>query len=279
MFVPYMDADYGWYSRTYFDTGEYGAGTMATPLKPGVDCPATSAFLTATIGDDKGEPITTPNALCIFERDSGDPIWRHAEPLNQTYEGRPNVELVVRMAAAVGNYDYIFDWVFNDAAEIDVRVGATGIDGLKGVPSTRMTDATAAADTRYGTLVAPNLVAVNHDHYFNFRLDLDVDGPGNSFNQDRYRPVTLPAGSPRRSLYVVEPKIAANEKAAELSTGHEPSKFRVINESRTNAVGNAVSYENPLRQSRNATAGSQGLAGEARQFPAARFVGDAVHAI
>ena len=33
MFVPYMDADYGWYSRTYFDTGEYGAGTMATPLK------------------------------------------------------------------------------------------------------------------------------------------------------------------------------------------------------------------------------------------------------
>ena len=214
MFVPYMDADYGWYSRTYFDTGEYGAGTMATPLEPGVDCPATSAFLTATIGDDKGEPITTPNALCIFERASGDPIWRHAEPLNQTYEGRPNVELVVRMAAAVGNYDYLFDWVFNDAAEIDVRVGATGIDSVKGVATRTMTDSTAASDTRYGTLVAPNLVAVNHDHYFNFRLDLDVDGPRNSFNRDTYRPVKLPAGSPRRSLYVVEPTIAATEKAA-----------------------------------------------------------------
>ena len=131
MFVPYMDADYGWYSRTYFDTGEYGAGTMATPLKPGVDCPATAAFLPTTFGDDKGEPITTPNALCIFERGTGDPIWRHAEPLNQTYEGRANVELVVRMAAAVGNYDYLFDWVFNDAAEIDVRVGATGIDSAE----------------------------------------------------------------------------------------------------------------------------------------------------
>jgi primary-amine oxidase len=243
MFVPYMDADYGWYSRTYFDTGEYGAGTMATPLKAGVDCPATAAFLSTTFGDDKGEPITTPNALCIFERGNGDPIWRHAEPLNQTYEGRSNVELVVRMAAAVGNYDYIFDWVFNDAAEIEARVGATGIDGLKGVATTRMTDTTAAADTRYGALVAPNLVAVNHDHYFNFRLDLDVDGPGNSFNLDTYRPVTLPADSPRRSIYVVDAKIAGTEKAAELSTAHEPSKFRVMNESHTNGVGNAVSYE------------------------------------
>ena len=243
MFVPYMDADYGWYSRTYFDTGEYGAGTMATPLKPGVDCPATAAFLPTTFGDDKGEPITTPNALCIFERGTGDPIWRHAEPLNQTYEGRANVELVVRMAAAVGNYDYLFDWVFNDAAEIEVRVGATGIDALKGVNTRSMADPTAAEDTRYGTLVAPNLVAVNHDHYFNFRLDLDVDGSGNSFNQDVYRQVTLPADSPRRSIYVVEPRIAASEKAAELDTGHEPSKFRVMNESQTNEVGNAVSYE------------------------------------
>ena len=243
MFVPYMDADYGWYSRTYFDTGEYGAGTMATPLKPGTDCPTTAAFLPTTFGDDKGEPITTPNALCIFERSTGDPIWRHAEPLNQTYEGRANVELVVRMAAAVGNYDYLFDWVFNDAAEIEARVGATGIDGLKGVAARHMKEATAATDTRYGTLVAPNLVAVNHDHYFNFRLDLDVDGPGNSFNQDIYRPVTLPAGSPRRSLYVVEPRIAASEKAAAFSTGHAPSKFRVMNESRVNEVGNAVSYE------------------------------------
>ena len=243
MFVPYMDADYGWYSRTYFDTGEYGAGTMATPLKPGIDCPAAAAFLPTTFGDDKGEPITTPNALCIFERGTGDPIWRHAEPLNQTYEGRANVELVVRMAAAVGNYDYLFDWVFNDAAEIEVRVGATGIDALKGVTTRNMSDATAVADTRYGTLVAPNLVAVNHDHYFNFRLDLDVDGSGNSFNQDVYRQVTLPADSPRRSIYVVEPAIAASEKAAAINTGHEPSKFRVMNESQTNEVGNAVSYE------------------------------------
>jgi primary-amine oxidase len=179
----------------------------------------------------------------VFERSGGDPAWRHAESVNQTYEGRPNVELVVRMAAAIGNYDYLFDWVFNDSAEIEVRVGATGIDALKGVAARRMGDASAASDTRYGTLVAPNLVAINHDHFFNFRLDLDVDGPANSFNHDVYRPKLLPSGSPRRSIYEVEPRIAATEKAAQLDSHDGPSKMRVLNESRTNVVGNAVSYE------------------------------------
>jgi primary-amine oxidase len=243
MFVPYMDADYGWQTRTYFDTGEYGAGTSASPLRPGVDCPASSRFLPAVFSSDKGEPYTTPNALCLFERTSGEPAWRHFEGVNQSYEGRAGVELVVRMAASIGNYDYLFDWVFNDAAEIEARVGATGIVALKGVPSRRASDATAAEDTRYGTLVAPNLVAVHHDHYFNFRLDLDVDGPDNSFNHDVYSPTQLPHGSLRRSIYTVEPRIAPTESAAQLDTHDGPAKMRVVNESRTNGAGNAVSYE------------------------------------
>jgi primary-amine oxidase len=243
MFVPYMDADYGWQSRTYFDTGEYGAGLLASPLKPGTDCPETATFLPAEFASDKGDPFTTPNAVCLFERSGGDPIWRHYEGLNQTYEGRANVELVVRMAAAIGNYDYLFDWIFNDAAEIEVRVGATGIDALKGVVARTMRDAGATDETRSGTLVAPNLVAVNHDHYFNFRLDLDVDGTTNSFNHDVYRPLQLPADSPRRSLYFVERQIVDTEQAAAFDTGHGPSALRMINESRANRVGNPVSYE------------------------------------
>jgi primary-amine oxidase len=243
MFVPYMDADYGWQSRTYFDTGEYGAGLAASSLEPGVDCPETASFLPVDFADDKGQPFTTPRAVCVFERSAGDPIWRHYEAFNQTYEGRANVELVVRMAASIGNYDYLFDWVFNDAAEIEVRVGATGIDALKGVASKSMKDATASEDTRYGTLVAPNLVAVNHDHYFDFRLDLDVDGTSNSFERDVYRRVRLPADSPRRSIYVVERQLAETESAAMADGGHGPTKLRVVNESRVNGVGNPVSYE------------------------------------
>src|SRR5262249_12397602 len=148
-----------------------------------------------------------------------------------------------RLAAAIGNYDYLFDWIFNDAAEIEVRVGATGIDALKGVATRKMSDPGAADDTHVGALVAPNLVAVNHDHYFNFRLDLDIDGPGNRVNRHVYRPLRPPPDSARRSLYLVEQQIAETEKTAVLDTHGDPVRLRVLNERRTNGVGNPASYE------------------------------------
>ena len=73
-----------WYSRTYFDTGEYGAGLLASPLKPGIDCPATASFMPAVLNDDKGEPFTTPNAVCFFERSLGEPAWRTHMPKAST---------------------------------------------------------------------------------------------------------------------------------------------------------------------------------------------------
>jgi primary-amine oxidase len=244
MFVPYMDAEYGWYSRTYFDMGEYGLGLLASPLKAGLDCPAYATFLSATVNDFEGEPDPRPNAMCIFERNTGDPAWRHYEIVNRTHEARPGVELVVRMAAQLGNYDYLIDWVFNDAGEIEGRIGATGIDALKGVPSKSMRDATANEDTKYGTLVGPGLVAVYHDHYFNYRLDLDVDGQRNSFQRDVYSAVTLPPQSPRRSIYTVAPEPMETEGPVR-SGGHGdgPMKLRVVNEAIANGLGNPVSYE------------------------------------
>ena len=54
-------------------------------------------------------------------------------------------------------------------------------------------------------------VAVNHDHYFNFRLDVDVDGPVNSFVADKLVTKALPSDHPRRSIWVREPMTARTE--------------------------------------------------------------------
>jgi primary-amine oxidase len=207
VFVPYMDPGEGWYWRTYMDSGEYGFGLFLTPLRAGVDCPDYATFLPATIADDTGKPLQIPNAICIFERDVGDPAWRHFEIFAQTpeapvpAEGRPGTELVIRTASEVGNYDYLIDYRLKQDGQIFIMVGATGLDAVKGVASRSMDDATARQDTRYGTLIAPNLVAANHDHYFNFRIDFDIDQPVNHVGTMEIVPAEVPKDSPRRSLW------------------------------------------------------------------------------
>jgi primary-amine oxidase len=241
MFVPYMDPSQTWAYRAYMDIGEYGFGALSSPLKPGSDCPVNATFVDAVVSDDHGKPLTLKNVVCVFERDTGDPLWRHYEFFTDSHESRPNVELVVRMAPEVGNYDYLLDYAFNRNGEIEVRVGAYGIIATKGVATRNMHDPTAAADTQYGTLVAPNLVGVNHDHFMSFRVDLDVDGQDNRLVEDKFVKRTLSGNPLRRSLWQIERSVVGTEGAIE--TMHEPAWFRVESSSRENSLGNPTSYQ------------------------------------
>ena len=247
MFVPYMDPSRTWAYRAYMDIGEYGFGALSSPLKPGSDCPVDATFLDATISDDHGKPLTLKNVVCIFERDTGDPLWRHFEFFTESHESRPNVDLVVRMAPEVGNYDYLLDFVFNRRGEIEVRVGAYGIDATKAVAARTMADATAKDDTQYGTLIAPNLVGVNHDHFMSFRVDLDVDGQDNRLVKDKFVQRTLTGNPLRRSLWQVEKSVVDSEQAIE--TAHEPAWYRVESHDRRNAMGSPTSFQIALDHS------------------------------
>jgi primary-amine oxidase len=241
MFVPYMDPAPTWSFRGYMDIGEYGFGVLATRLRPGQDCPAGASFLDVTIADTKGTPVGLQGVVCIFERATGDPLWRHDEAVNQSYEARANTELVVRMAPVVGNYDYLVDYVFDRAGDIDVRLGAYGIDETKGVASSTLSDPTAAEDTAYGTLVGKRLVAVNHDHYMAFRIDMDVDGTANRFVEDRIVPKRISESGPRRSLWQIESRTQAVE--GPVTTPINAAQFRVESTTRKNAQGYPTGYQ------------------------------------
>jgi primary-amine oxidase len=148
---------------------------------------------------------------------------------------------VVRMAPVVGNYDYLVDYVFDRAGDIDVRLGAYGIDETKGVASSSLSDPTAAADTAHGTLVGKRLVAVNHDHYLAFRIDMDVDGPANRFVEDRIVPKRISETGPRRSLWQVESRAMAVE--GPVTTPINAAQFRVESATRKNALGYPTGYQ------------------------------------
>jgi primary-amine oxidase len=44
-------------------------------------------------------------------------------------------DLVLRTIANIGNYDYVFDWVFQQDGSIRVVVGSTGVVNSKAVKS------------------------------------------------------------------------------------------------------------------------------------------------
>jgi primary-amine oxidase len=206
IFVPYMDPDPNWRYRAPLDAADLGLGVTASPLKPGGDCPQDAHFVPATFADESGEPYTIEKALCLFQR-RRDLGWTGS---------RAGTELVVRSIFRLGNYDYVSDWVFADDGEIRMRIGATGIDMVKGVAADAMSDAGADLDTAYGSLVAPGLVAPLHDHYFGYRIDLDVDGPDNTLIRDR---MSGRAGHP--------PEAVRSEGPVDL--GPEDAALRLVN--------------------------------------------------
>ncbi len=97
IFVPYMDPSSDWYARNFLDAGEFIAGGLTKPLLPGVDCPDNAIYLDAVLSTDQGWPQDARRMICLYERETGDPSWRHFE---SGVEGRNKRDLVVRSAAA-----------------------------------------------------------------------------------------------------------------------------------------------------------------------------------
>ena len=242
MFVPYMDASEAWYYRSYMDIGEYGFGALSSELHAGTDCPAHASFLDATLPGDDGKPLVLPRALCVFERNTGSPAWRHAEIVDGTYEGRPEVELVVRSIPTVGNYDYVMDWVFTTRGEIRIDVGATGMDAVRGVAARSMADPGAAAEVADGDAGRPRRGRRLARPLHLLPPRPRCRRPGQQLpSANAWRRAPAEAGTPRRSLWAPERIPMPVEGAVE--PGHAPEVWRVVNPGTTTALGHNPGYE------------------------------------
>lgn len=248
LFVPYMDPSDPWNYQGFFDLGTYPStfGGVASTLEPGIECPAYGTYFNTVVVTPKGRPREVVRAACLFERSAGDVAWRHGRDGDVTIETRAKRDLVLRMFMVAGNYDYLFDWVFQQDGALKVNVGASGMDQTKGVSGSAAGDGSVANgdDELYGRLIAPKLIGINHSHFFSFRLDLDVDGTANSLVVDRLRTERLPADNPRRSLWRVQSQTARTESEAQRhSTMTEPEIWRIVNPGVNGAYGSPVGYE------------------------------------
>jgi primary-amine oxidase len=243
LFVPYMDPANGWNSRAFLDAGEfYASSGHLHPLHPGLDCPSRAAWFDALSAGDNGAPRIRSNMACLFERNPEEPAWRHSEG-GEIY-GRPTRQLVLRSVATVGNYDYIMDWRFDPDGAIEVAVGATGVIETKPVAakSAPASEVHSMFDT--GQFVAEHTVGVNHDHFFSYRLDLDVDGPDNSFMLHRMEQRRIDNDPMRKSIWVSREVMAKHEKDAILDVKlDEPSMWMFVNPSVKGPLNYPAGYE------------------------------------
>ncbi|MFN8635947.1 MAG: primary-amine oxidase, partial [Chloroflexota bacterium] len=171
MVVPYGDPRPHYNKRNAFDVGEYGLGVFANSLALGCDCLGEIFYFDACLNDSKGSPVPIQNAICLHEEDVG-VLWKHLDIRTGAVEVRRSRRLVVSFIATVGNYEYGFYWYFYQDGTIQLEIKMTGVVSNGALP-------VGEPAPQWGTLVAPGVYAPIHQHFFNARLDVAVDGPAN----------------------------------------------------------------------------------------------------
>jgi len=249
MSVPYgsRDPNHNW--KNAFDLGEYNIGRLANSLMEGCDCLGYMHYFDAVMNNGDGEVNVVPNAICLHEEDYGT-LWKHTDWRTEHTEVRRNRRLVISFVATVGNYDYQFNWYLYQDGSIEGQVRLTGIDSV---------GLTAPDEDCEGfaEMIAPQVKGMIHQHFFNFRLDVDIDGTENELY--RVQNQTIPAGpdgvqhdwpgDPEQmnptgqSFYAEKTQLESEQEAQELTDPHKGRYWQVVNPNKTNRVDRPVGYK------------------------------------
>ena len=263
IYVPYALPDPTWSWRAALDVGEYNLGQFLEQLQPGVDVPSNAVFLDEFTPSDLGSAGDPPvirleNGVGLYERDSG-VLWDRIDAATGDRSARLGRELVVTSTMPNGNYTYTVDYVFRLDGGIDVVAGATGTLLTRGVDS-------ASTGNAFGTLVAPFVAAPSHQHFFNFRVDFDVDGVRNRLVQADTRTVPSSEGN----AFDTDESVVDREGFRDAAPTAD-RRWVVESTTRHGALGNHTAYE--LRPHVSTPPYSE------RSFPPLRQAAFAQHAV
>jgi primary-amine oxidase len=236
LYVPYGDPNPTHRVKNVFDEGEQDIGQFLNYLVPGCDCLGHIKYLDVVVNDADGNPKILANAICLHEEDAG-VGWKHTDGLLGHMETRRNRRLVISCFLTANNYEYGFFWYFYLDGTIEFEVKLTGILSTGAYPEGQVPPAC-------GTVLAPGLYGPNHQHFFNVRLDMSVDGERNSVYE--VDPVALPPGpdNPGNNAWATRATLLARETEAQRVVHPLAGRYwTVLNPSARNALDQPVAYK------------------------------------
>ena len=235
MYIPYGDPAPTHRFKNVFDEGEYGVGFLLNPLELGCDCLGEIFYFDAVVNDNDGNPLTIPNAICMHEEDFG-VAWKHTDFRTEKVEVRRSRRLVISCFATVGNYEYGFFWYLYNDGNIEFEVKLTGVISTGAVEP--------GQTPGYGTLVAPGLYGPHHQHFFNVRLDMQVDGECNSVHEINSEGLPKGPGNETGNAWVVRKTLIEREsEGARLADPLRGRYWTISNPDVLNGTGQPVAYK------------------------------------
>ncbi|MEH1944926.1 MAG: primary-amine oxidase [Nostoc sp.] len=237
MIVPYGDPEPTWSFRNAFDVGEYNFGLFANTMELGKEIPENGLLLNAVFANEQGEPYKMPGVIGIYERDNG-MLWKHYEYNTQRNDVRRSRELVMTMTVTIDNYDYSINWIFHQDGTLEVQNELTGIVLAQGTAAQKQSE-----DDSYGQLIAKNIFGVNHQHFFNYRLDLDVDGQANSVMEMNVKALPMDEKNPLGNAIAITETPLTKETAAVRDLDMKSSReWMIVSADKKNPLGAAPGY-------------------------------------
>ncbi|SJM92841.1 Copper amine oxidase [Crenothrix polyspora] len=240
IYVPYGIPDINWVWRTAFDVGEYGLGRNTNPLSPDTDVPNNATFFNARIADDVGGSFVYPNAVALYERNAG-LLWKRVDPTSVEQDRREARQLVITSNTWIGNYIYGINYIFKMSGELEVRVEATGTTLNQGVNSLKegakhghVVDVVKSVNGGTALVAAPN-----HQHFFSFRLDLDVDGAANRVSESNVNPQDSALGN----AFVAKESLITTEANAKRNVDiNKARNWKIFSSDEKNALNMPTGY-------------------------------------
>ncbi|MGH3624632.1 MAG: primary-amine oxidase [Sciscionella sp.] len=236
LYVPYGDPNPSQRVKNAFDVGEGGIGPWLNSLELGCDCLGEIRYFDVVFADDNGEPVTLPNAICMHEEDYG-LVWKHTDGILGHVETRRQRRLVVSCWATANNYEYGFFWYFYLDGTIEFEVKLTGIVSTGAFSPD-------GPPPECGSVLAPGLYGPNHQHFFNVRMDMSVDGEHNSVYEVDSAPLPGGPDNPGHNAWTTRPTPLVSEAQAQRVVNPQVGRYwTVVNPSVRNRLDRPVGYK------------------------------------